>query len=253
MALDVVISAILALLTIGMAYLGVHVTLHPPQESPRAQFWYKAGFCLCGLLTVSLVAWQAIRNSKAQQGATHQIETLRLDIEGARAEARNAKDEAQGAKREVQNESNRREQAERDLAIIVQASGRSTRQGVAEDIRKSPIKVEVNGGSIQDPAERAKHEEMEKRLTDYTQQAVVIMNRCRVTEAHPEFGDAAGKWESETYNYLVSTKPSYAARFRAATGPSYAFNNVPQVNENVWNWVNIRNQVLSEILRELSN
>lgn len=68
MWLDIAISAILTVLTIAMAYLGVHVTLHPA-GSPRASRWYKIGFCACAAGAVFLVTWQGIRNGDAQQKA----------------------------------------------------------------------------------------------------------------------------------------------------------------------------------------
>jgi hypothetical protein len=46
---------------------------------------------------------------------------------------------------EQARETARREQAETDLAIIVRASGQAVREGVVSDIKRSPIKVQVNG------------------------------------------------------------------------------------------------------------
>src|SRR5438128_9153360 len=106
--MDIVISVALAVVSIAMAYLGVHVTLHPPNESAHARFWYKAGFFLCGLAAVSLVTTQGIRGRNSQRGAANEIAALRQDVKGAKAEAQNAD-------HEVQNESSRRQQAERDL------------------------------------------------------------------------------------------------------------------------------------------
>ena len=138
MRLDILLSAALAVCTIIMAYLGVHVTMHPPNESRRVQFWYKAGFCICGICAVCLVVWQGVRNGRTQLAAGQQIGSLRDDV-------RTAKSEAQNARHDLENESTRRKQAERDLAIIVQATGKSTRDGVVSDIKKSPIKVQVEG------------------------------------------------------------------------------------------------------------
>jgi len=56
--MDILIAAALTLVSIAMAYLGVHVTLHPLNESSPARFWYKAGFFVCGIAAVSLVTTQ---------------------------------------------------------------------------------------------------------------------------------------------------------------------------------------------------
>jgi hypothetical protein len=135
---DIFISAGIAILTILMAYLGVHVTLHPKTDSPREQFWYKAGFLICGVLAVVLVIVQARRSTKTQEKAASQVSDLQRDIQDAKAEA-------QGAKEEMRIESSRRQQAEKDLLIALEGSGKATRQGVAEDIRKSPLRVELIG------------------------------------------------------------------------------------------------------------
>ena len=105
MAVDFSISTALVALTIIMVYLGT--TLHTQGDTSRAPFWYKFSICVCGLCAVSLVIWQGIRNGDAAQ----QIITLQWDV----AEAKN---EAQSALQEVVKESARRQQVERDLAII---------------------------------------------------------------------------------------------------------------------------------------
>lgn len=149
--LDIFISASLAALTMIMAYLGVHVTLHPPNESTRARRWYKIGFSACGVLAVGLVITQGVRANKSQKSATNQIAGLKQDIGGARIEAQSARSEAESAKEEVQSESGRRQQAEKDLAIIIQATGKATRIGITQDLRKIPLKVEVTGKPADTP------------------------------------------------------------------------------------------------------
>jgi hypothetical protein len=130
MGLDVSLSGFLALLTIAMAYLGVHVTLHPPSdESPQVRFFYKAGFCICGLLSICLVVWQGIRNQKSQRGFVQTINGLTTQLGTLRDEET--------------KETRRREQAENDLRAIVQGTGQSTREGVISDIKRSPILVQL--------------------------------------------------------------------------------------------------------------
>ena len=149
---DIFISASLAALTMIMAYLGVHVTLHPPNESTRARRWYKIGFSACGVLAVGLVITQGVRANKSQRvSATNQIAGLKQDIGGARIEAQSARSEAESAKEEVRSESGRRQQAEKDLAIIIQATGKATRIGITQDLRKIPLKVEVTGKPADTP------------------------------------------------------------------------------------------------------
>jgi hypothetical protein len=141
MWLDIAISAALALLTIGMGYLGVHVTLHPA-ESPRARRWYKIGFSACAIGAVGFVVWQGVRNGNSQRTFTKRIGGLEENLAGTRQQVADARGEEK-------TESTRRQQAEKDLALFIQGIGKKTRDGVAEDIKKSPIKVELNGAQTE--------------------------------------------------------------------------------------------------------
>lgn len=85
-----------------------------------------------------LVVWQGVRNGKSQSAFSAKIASLTSDLG-------QTKQQVVEAYRDQQTEVARRQQAEKDLAIIVQASGRATREGVVSDIKKSPIKVEVSG------------------------------------------------------------------------------------------------------------
>lgn len=147
MLCDVVISALLALLTIAMAYLGVHVTLHPT-ESPTLRKRYKWGFCLCALATVGLVVWQGVRNGRSQIRTSAQITALQGEVRDTKAASVEAKNEANKLRGDLHDESVRRQQAEKDLTGTVESSGKATRTGVAEDFRKSPIRVEGSPLSV---------------------------------------------------------------------------------------------------------
>jgi hypothetical protein len=75
MALDVSLSGVLAILTLVMGYLGVHLTMHPA-ESPTARSCYKGGFGTCAILMVGLVVWQALRNGQNQASLQAQVTDL---------------------------------------------------------------------------------------------------------------------------------------------------------------------------------
>jgi hypothetical protein len=92
MAFDIAISATLAVVTIGLGYLGVHVTLHPA-KSPQHKKWYKVGFLCFGLVAVALVIWQGIRNGNKQIEATADLNRATEETTKAREEARLAKEE----------------------------------------------------------------------------------------------------------------------------------------------------------------
>lgn len=143
--LDIAISASLAALTMAMAYLGVHVTLHPPNESPRAQFWYKVGFLICGLFAIALVIAQGVRSRNSQGRAAKEIYDLKGSLSSVQANLTNVETATALIRSEQEAETARRQQAEKDLELIVQGSGKAVREGVVSDIKKSPINVQLNG------------------------------------------------------------------------------------------------------------
>jgi len=142
---DIIVSTCLAVLTIAMAYLGVHVTLHPPNESPRARLGYKVGFVLCGILAVLLVIVQGVRAGRSQRQSAKEIDDLKGTVISVRGELSNLETATSLLRSEQTTEVARRQQAEKDLALIVQGSGKAVREGVVSDIKKSPISVQING------------------------------------------------------------------------------------------------------------
>ena len=81
MLLSVLLSGGIAILTIAMAYLGVHVTLHPPNESSTARRNYKVGFILCAFASVVLVTWQGIRNGLTESSLEARLNIIQRNTE----------------------------------------------------------------------------------------------------------------------------------------------------------------------------
>jgi hypothetical protein len=71
MGIDTLIAILLGVVTIVMAYMGMHVTIHPPGESVRVQRGYKLGFVLLALTAVLLLWWQGARSEQAQEQASN--------------------------------------------------------------------------------------------------------------------------------------------------------------------------------------
>jgi hypothetical protein len=152
MVLDVSISAALAILTMLMGYLGVHLTMHPA-ESTKARLWYKTGFATCAVFMVGLVIWQGVRNGMSQlslarqlSSGTTRISELSGQVSSLQSGLSETKKQVTDARTDLRVESARRQQAEQDMGMMVKKTGVDTRAGVAEDIRKSPITVDVQNG-----------------------------------------------------------------------------------------------------------
>jgi hypothetical protein len=69
---DILIAIGIGVLTIVIAYLGVHVTFHPA-DSAEKKSAYKVAFALCGLAACGLIAVQAYRNLKSQEALNAQL------------------------------------------------------------------------------------------------------------------------------------------------------------------------------------
>lgn len=247
--LDIFISASLATLTMVMAYLGVHVTLHPPNESPGAQRWYKIGFLACGLLALGLVITQGVRNNRSQKNSTNQIANLRQDINGAKTKAEECKSEAANATQEVQRESDRRKQAERDLVIAIQASGQATRTGIAQDLRKIPLKVEVTGK----PADTPERRRIREVLGNFVRNGMTIRDQLASASTVPlSQTEADGqRWFEAVQIYLqANLGSSYVSQF-ILTNTEPTPSDVTADRLPLWHGLNERIQTLNKFIDEL--
>lgn len=82
MLLSVILSLFQAALTLLMAYLGMHVTLHPVgEESRNRRRAYKVGFVLCALASLGLVTWQGVRNGLSTARFQRQLDKIQHNTE----------------------------------------------------------------------------------------------------------------------------------------------------------------------------
>lgn len=246
--LDTLLDWVAVFLPTILSIAGVLVSVKAPHSKHHTAL--RAGLIALGVLISGVTFWQQSRSRSAHAA---EVASLNGALTSVRGDLQTVHGQVQTLTANQQAEVGRREQAEKDLAIIVQGTGKATRRGVADDLRKSPLQVDLNGGPLQDPAEIAKRQEIVKQLTTYSTAMTALMHGCEVKEPRPELGTQADRVVNEAYNYLQNNKPSYAARFAAANGPTYTLSDVPQINNNVWNYLNLRNQVLTEILKELDH
>jgi hypothetical protein len=74
---DIIIAVLLWLLTAATAYMGFHVTLHPPEPGSKG-FW-KAGFIVVAILAAILIAIQAYRSYNSAQDLKAEIQKQGAD------------------------------------------------------------------------------------------------------------------------------------------------------------------------------
>lgn len=231
--LDITISAALAVLTIAIAYLGIHVTLHPPNESSKARRFYKTGFFVCGCFMVFLVILQGIRTKQTQRSAGNQIGGLQDDI--------------REAKQEVKNESKRREEAERYLTLAVRVSGQETRSGITQDLRKIPLKVDVT----QKAADTPEKKRIRGELGEFARRGMEIRDKLATDAPLKQVEDEGQEWFVGVQSYLKKNlEPSYLSQF-LLTHVEFSPSTIPSEKLPVWHGLNERIQTLDRFIDEL--
>ena len=90
---------------------------------------------------------------------------------------------------------------------------------------------------------RARNSAIRERLAQLIRDGNKIMQACLVNQERPELQDMANTWAGETFRYLNSIEPVWAQVFDSASGFTFS-KGIPQLNENVWNFVNLRVQAL---------
>jgi hypothetical protein len=109
---------------------------------------------------------------------------LREPAVAAKRESAATKSETTSLHTDLAREYARWEQAERDQAVLIQGLGKATREGVAEDIKKAPIKVEMNGQPIADPAKTLA---VRTKLGQLLEQNGGVRNLCLASPRIPNF------------------------------------------------------------------
>jgi hypothetical protein len=216
---------------------GVHVTLHPPGESEVTRRRYKTGFIICGVISVGLVVTQGFRNRQSVNAMNRDMADL---AQGMTA----AKTESQEAKEGVKNESVRRQQAESDLKILIDASSKATRIGIAEDLRKTPLKA------IPSKVDTPEKKHIREVLGTFVQEGMKLRDRLDKTPA-PVIEPEAQQWFEKVQVYLNSTLgSSYVSQF-LLTNVEQSPSLIPTDNLSVWHGLNERIQTLNKFIDEL--
>jgi hypothetical protein len=72
---DVLIAIAIGILTLATAYMGVHVTLHPPEEKGKSK--WKAAFSVAAILICALIGWQTERSVNSQELLQAKIDKMK--------------------------------------------------------------------------------------------------------------------------------------------------------------------------------
>lgn len=259
-------DAIVDLLIIGVATLlsvaGVLVSIKPPSARVR-RHWY-VGLFLIGMVTIILAAWQQYRSREARNAdaiATkasnrqlqEQVTSLRAaqDTEVKRREIaeKRIQDQATEFSLAQKMEIVRRQQAERDLQVFINNVGLSTRNGVMADIKKSPIRVLLNGVPTRDPTQVTK---VREALGDYLQAGATLRNRCRIEPLGSHLEIDAEQWFSEVQHYLEKNLDrSFRSQFVVERASAFIPDGIAQQRVALWNGIDQRIETLGKFIDQL--
>jgi hypothetical protein len=71
---DILLPVGIGVFTFVLAYMGVHVTLHPPEENAKTA--WKRGFWAVAFSGCVLIAWQGVRSVRAQDALQTQLDRI---------------------------------------------------------------------------------------------------------------------------------------------------------------------------------
>jgi hypothetical protein len=196
--LDAILDWAAILLPTALSVLGVLVSVKAP-HSGHHRAWQISLIAL-GVMMSGVVYWQQSRVRHAQF----------LEVDNLKKNISKVREETEGLRSEQQKEVARRQQAESDLAIIVQGTGKSTRDGVVSDMRRSPIKVEVSG--LQQPGAPGSRHLTKVQTTRLARMFAELPNSVSVEVETVANNPEAIQYAAEINGALRATRPKTPER-----------------------------------------
>jgi hypothetical protein len=211
--------------------VGVIVTLWPP-KSTRGKAIYLALFASMGVCSIGLTRAQERRSEIAEQEA----KSDRQRFEQMLAEVKR--------------------QSERPIEAIVRLpEPPKISLPASETGNKRRLPLVETGDAAGQKDERERRKANRALVAKWLTRGDAIKIDCTSLQEKPELEARAYAWHNETFAELRSLDPGYAAMFQNPSGPSYTRRvddkPLPRTNNNVWNWVNLRTEVLSRILERM--
>lgn len=161
--MDIAIAVFIALFTCGLAYMGVHVTLHPP-DTDKAKWWWKIGFGLVAAAICVLVFIQTRRNGNQQATTDQSI----ADLKGNLKDANDQLTKANAALAQSSLQQSYMQGQLNGLSLMVAKNG-SDNEGVVTAIGKIAKSNQPSG--VEPPAiERLTNSQLKSRVIDFANQ-----------------------------------------------------------------------------------
>lgn len=125
--LDTILSVLLAVCATWSGYLGMRITLHPPQTDLEKAS-YKAAFIGIGVASIAVIVWQGANSHSVQEESRRDRIELNTSLQVEIRAAQTARDELQKLRRDMAAESERRDQAYKELDAKAEAEKQQQRE-----------------------------------------------------------------------------------------------------------------------------
>lgn len=253
--LDNLLDWVVVFLPTILSVLGVLVSVKAPHSKHHTA--WRIGLFVLGVLISVATFWQQSRSRSAHAAEVAvlngSLTSVRSDLSNVQTQTTALQNQVKDLTSAQQAEVGRRQQAEKDLAIIVQASGKATRQGVAEDIRKSPIQVEVNGQPIAQSAMSAEEKKAIRQvLGNFLLQGQQLRDQCATDISVEQLTKTGQAWYDSVRTYLtLHLDSSYVSQFELTHPEPLSPASVRKEMLPLWYGLYERTQTLSKFIDEL--
>lgn len=92
--------------------------------------------------------------------------------------------------------------------------------------------------------------EIKWHISKFIDEGDILRKECATQKDIKNLTLRVSDWTNRMLNYLNSIDHSWASRVNSVTGQTYT-HGYPEVNENIWNFLNLRIQKLDEILKDI--
>lgn len=258
--LDYFLNTAVILLPTILSLVGVLVSIKAPHSKHHT--WMRLSLIALGIVVSGVTFWQQSRSQKAHAaevaGLNGTLSSVRGELKDVQSQTTDLQLQVKTLTGDQQTEVARRQQAEKDLMLALQSTSRATRQGVAEDIRKTPLKVSVSGGAGHSDEEKQKRKEVRTKLSLMMGGGRGLMSFC-VNPPQPAPGnqpfsceDQARAWEINCAKYIADNMDaSYLQRFESATGLSMSWAGVDTKTNNILQRLHNQTDMIEQFIKEL--
>jgi len=182
--LDTILDWLAILLPSALSIAGVFVSLRAPHS--RYHRTLRILLVTAGVLISVLTFWG---QSRSRASHAYEVNGLKGQISGLNSQIATVQGSVTQLMQSEQAEVARREQAEKDLALMVQVNGRSTQQAVVSEMKSFGASVEAGRSAL----EKMNNKELRLKVKDYCNRILKFNSDHEARER----AVSEGSWQDE--------------------------------------------------------